>query len=357
MIITDLNLVNFRGYKNTKISFTPGINLFVGENAAGKTTLLEAIYYLSLTRSFRTSSNSELIKSGEQTSRIDAKITEGERKKQIKVLITKDAKKIICNDKPISKLSELSNIINVVSFQPKDVLMFDDSPRIRRNFLDVSISKVDQNYLHCISKYDKLVKERNELLKSAKMDDITLEVITSEIINVSEYIVKRRKRYIDEINEYLSTIVKHIKGEKEVIKLVYRPFVEPDEQFIENAKKVFENAKENDLKHKSTSVGIHREDYCALLNDKDLSEYGSQGEKRMITLALKLCPYFLVGDKDKKPIVVLDDVMSELDPNHQRLLARFLSKFEQVFITANKLVIKGASIYEVHDHKIARRNN
>lgn len=357
MIVSKINLTNFRGYKKLELSFTPGINLLVGDNAVGKTSIIEAIYFLSLARSFRTPDDSELIKEKENFARVRAQVIEGVRKKDIDITISESGKRIVSNNNVVSRLSELSEAINVISFQPKDVLMFDDSPKVRRTFLDVSIAKQDSMYLGLMSKYEKILKERNELLKSDKVDEIALEVITDELILVSKEIVVKRDKFIKTVNNYLSTIVKHIKGDKEEIELVYKPFVELDDKFIESAQKAFLSTKENDLKRKTTNIGVHREDYYALLNGNNLAEFGSQGEKRMVVLGLKLCPYFIIEERDKKPIVVLDDVMSELDTNHKKLLVKFLSKFEQVFITANKLTIKGASLYEVSNHKIVRRIN
>jgi DNA replication and repair protein RecF len=246
---------------------------------------------------------------------------------------------VMINGKSISKLSELSKCVNVILFQPKDVQLFSGPPRDRRNFLDISISKKSSIYLDYISRYEKVLKERNDLLKSDNIDHTLLDVTTELLIKLSGSIISYRQMYVKDINDILNKITRALTGEKGKFELKYYPFVAYDADFIENAKKAFKRAEESDLKHKQTSIGIHREDISISLNGRDIASFGSQGENRIAALALKLSPYFLIEDKDKKPIVVLDDVMSELDQKHQERLIKFLRKFNQVFITATKLDI------------------
>jgi DNA replication and repair protein RecF len=357
MIIHKLALRNFRSYDCVDLSFERGINVIVGDNAEGKTNIVEAIHYLSLARSFRTTEDVNLIKDKSDYAVIDAEILEGDIKKKINVVITGSGKKVKSNSKAINRLSELSELVNVVVFEPPRVMLFKESPKARRDFLDISLSKQSPMYLEYITNYESALRERNELLKSDKPNKTQLDVVTNIIVDVAEKIVRYREMYVEQINKVLSKVVTSIKGEKEVAKIKYLPFVRPDANYQTNAKSAFSKALEGDLKKRVTSIGPHREDFKMSLNGKEVAKYGSQGENRILALALTLSPYFLIEDKDKRPIVVLDDIMSELDEENKERLLSFLSKFEQVFITSTSLEVINATVYEVKNHKITRRNS
>lgn len=355
MIVTKLILRNFRNYDRLEVKLEPKLNIIVGNNASGKTNIVEAIHFLSLARSFRTTENSELIKNERQFATIEARVEEGTIHKDIVAILTPSSKKLTCNGKPIKKLSELSNLINVIVFEPKDALMFNDSPMVRRNFLDVNLSKKSPIYLEKLMTFDKLLRERNTLLKEDNVDMVQLKVVTEQLISTQETICRYRQAYVSEINNVLSKIIASIKGDDEKAYLEYTSFVRVDERFIVNATRAYDKMLESDIRHKITQTGIHREDMKMILNGKDISTHGSQGENRIAVIALKLSPYFLIEDKDKKPVIVLDDVMSELDKEHKLRLIKFLEKFEQVFITSTTTNVKNASIYEVQNQKITRR--
>ncbi|MCR5332700.1 MAG: DNA replication/repair protein RecF [Bacilli bacterium] len=356
MIVSKLTLRNFRNHTYLELDFSKGLNIIVGDNAEGKTNIVEAIHFLSLARSFRTNESVDLISKSRQFATIEARVEQDTTKKEIRAVLTPSSKKITSNGKPVRRISELSSLINVIVFEPKDALMFNDSPLVRRNFIDVSLSKKSPLYLEALMSYEKLLKERNSLLKEDKVDLLQLEVVTKQIVDVSETIVKYRVAYVNEINNVLSKIVSTIKGEKEEAHLVYNPFVKCDSKFKEAALRAYARSQESDIKRKVTQVGIHREDISMMLNGEDVATHGSQGENRLVVIALKLSPYFLIEDKEERPVVVLDDVMSELDKAHQERLTTFLRKFEQVFITSTKTNVKNASIYEVKEHKVIRRN-
>ena len=358
MFVQKLILRNFRNYDYLDLELDPKLNIIVGDNGAGKTNIVEAIQFLSLARSFRTQETTDLIKEKRQFATIEARVVESTTHKDIVAILTPTSKKISCNNKQIKRISELAELVNVIVFEPKDALMFSDSPLVRRNFLDVNLSKKSSIYLSKLMIYERLLKERNKILKLEKIDTVQLDVVTKRIIEVSEDIIRYRSLYISEINRVLSKIVSQIKGDEEKASIEYHPFVKCDEHFVENATRAYERALEGDIKRKITSVGIHREDYTMVLNGKDVSAFGSQGENRIAVIALKLAPYFLIEDKEKRPIVVLDDVMSELDNEHKNRLIAFVRKFEQVFITSTSTNVKNASIYEVDkNQKITRRNS
>ena len=339
MQIKNLGLRNFRNHAYLNFEFSNNLNVLTGPNAVGKTNIVEAIYHLSLGRSFRANDDGALIKRNQDNAEISAVINEGELTRKIKIKISKTGRTITINGKSISKLSELAKCVNVILFQPKDVMLFSGPPRDRRNFLDISISKKSTVYFDYISRYEKVLKERNDLLKSEKVDQTLLDVTTELLVKLSGSIISYRQMYVKDINDILNKITRALTGNKETFEVKYYPFVAYDSNFTENAKKAFKHAEESDFKHKQTSIGVHREDISISLNGRDIATFGSQGENRIAALALKLSPYFLIEDKDKKPIVVLDDVMSELDQKHQERLIKFLRKFNQVFITATKLDI------------------
>lgn len=348
MFVQSLTLQNFRNHKYLSFDFEKGINILEGSNAVGKTNIVEAIHYLSLAKSFRANEDEELIQKEKELAVVDAVIHEGDIKRKIRVNLSPTSKKIFINNKQVNRLSDLSKIMNVILFEPNDVMLFKSSPKDRRNFLDVSLSKKSEPYFDYISRYEKVLKERNELLKQGKIDETLLEATTELLIKLSGPIVSYRQMYVKDINNILIKITRALTGAHEKIEIIYKPFVPYNKDFISNAKKAFDKSKEKDLIQKATSIGIHREDFSVNLDGRDIGIYGSQGENRIVAIALKLSPYFLIEDKDKRPVVVLDDVMSELDDEHRQNLINFLKQFEQVFITATSLKIDGAAQYLIN---------
>ena len=343
MFVKRINLHNYRNHKSRELTFSPGINVITGENAIGKTNIVEALYYLSLARSFRGVDDDELITHEEDYSEIDAEVHEGQIKRNIHILITKKGRSVVVNGKKVSKLSDLTKVVNVLLFEPKDVMLFRGSPKERRNFLDVNLSKKYPAYLDYISHYNKALTNRNEILKANNVDKNLLDSSTELLVKYAGPIVEYRLKYVKDITDILIKIARTLTGEENKIEIVYRPFVPFTNDFKTSALEAFNRSLDNDLRQKATTIGIHREDFSVRLNDREIATYGSQGENRLVALALKIAPYFLIEDKDKRPVVVLDDVMSELDKTHQTQLIKFLKKLGQVFITATELAIDGAT--------------
>ncbi|MCD8195040.1 MAG: DNA replication and repair protein RecF, partial [Coprobacillus sp.] len=311
------------------------------------TNILEAIYYLSLARSFRTQDSKELIMTGKERATIVAVVREGPLKKSVQIRISEEGRQVFINNKPIHKISELSKVTNILLFEPKDVDLYRGSPSKRRSFLDISISKEYPLYLESLSRYEKLLKERNTLLKTDNVDKTLLnslnEMMAKEIKPICEY----RDSYIKRINQVFSKIARSLTGENNSLEMIYEPCVSLEGDIEKNALEALKKCEEKDFKSKSTTLGPHREDFIVKYRDQDISIYGSQGENRLVSLALKLSPYFLIGDKDKKPIVILDDVMSELDEENKGRLIKFLSNLDQVFISGTENEIESATEYKV----------
>ena len=351
MIINTLSIRNFRNHSSRSLSFNPGINVITGPNTSGKTNIVEAVYYLSLARSFRGVDDEDLIAHKAEYAEIDSQVLEGSLKRNIRILITKKGRSVLVNGKKVSKVSDLAKCVNVLLFEPKDVLLFRGSPKERRNFLDINLSKQFPVYLEYISRYEKALKQRNELLKSGNYDENLLKTTTELLVKYAGPIINYRAMYVKDINDILIKITRALTGVKEKIEIQYRPFVAMSADYQTAALEAFNRSLDSDLKHKATSIGIHREDISVSLNGKEIGTYGSQGENRLVALALKLSPYFMVKDDDKKPVVVLDDVMSELDETHQERLINFLRKFSQVFITGTELEIDGATHIQLNKAK------
>lgn len=332
MIVKELELHNLRNYEYLKVNFNKGINYIYGENASGKTNILEAIYFLSLTRSFRTSEIEELIKKDASFARILAKIDTQNVSKTLEISFNKRGKKILVNGKKALKISELNSLINVISFIPKNTNLLKDAPKERRKFLNIYLSKFSNNYLKTLSVYEKILKERNDAFKAYKINPTLIDILTNQLISLNKEIYLYRKKFVNEINKYLADVFKEVSLTNEKLKMEYESFLNNQNENIENfLKSEFENIKEEEFKRKQTLIGIHKDDFKIYIDEKDVSLYGSQGENRISIISLILSLYFL--NKEEKPIIVLDDVISELDEKHEENLLKYLENFNQVFIT------------------------
>ena len=332
MIVKELELHNLRNYEYLKVNFNKGINYIYGENASGKTNILEAIYFLSLTRSFRTSEIEELVKKDASFARILAKIDTQNVSKTLEISFNKSGKKILVNGKKVLKISELNSLINVISFIPKNTNLLKDAPKERRKFLNIYLSKFSNNYLKTLSIYEKILKERNDAFKAYKINPTLIDILTNQLISLNKEIYLYRKKFVNEINKYLADVFKEVSLTNEKLKMEYESFLNNQNENIENfLKNEFENIKEEEFKRKQTLIGIHKDDFKIYIDEKDVSLYGSQGESRISIISLILSLYFL--NKEEKPIIVLDDVISELDEKHEENLLKYLENFNQVFIT------------------------
>jgi DNA replication and repair protein RecF len=357
MIIRKLELTNFRSYPSLVVEFQNKMNVILGNNGAGKTNVVEAIHYLSLARSFRTTDDKALITKGQSFAKIIAFIEEDTLTREVEINLTPVGKKIMINRKQIQKLSQLSTIMNVIVFEPKDVMIFDDTPKVRRKFLDISLTKHSAHYFDDLTRYEHLLKERNDLLKSLNIDKTHLSILTKQLVEASYPLVEARTKYLEMINQVIGKIVTTIKGEAFKLQLKYAPFIEVKKNFNEEALKLFEQNLESDLKRKVTQIGVHREDFVIIYEERAIASFGSQGENRLAALALKLSPYFLIEDKDLRPVIVLDDVLSELDHETQHRLLQFLEKMQQVFVTSTQYPKPIDDAYIVENNQISRRKH
>ena len=302
------------------LGFDKSTNIFYGDNAQGKTNILEAVYLSGTTKSHRGTKDKDMIQFGANESHIETIVEKNGIKYQIDMHLKKNSPKgIAINKIPIRKASELFGIINIVFFSPEDLNIIKNGPGERRRFIDLELSQLDKVYLNNLSNYNRIVNQRNHLLKEIDYNKgalETLDIWNMQLIQYGNKIVERRQKFIEEIDKIISNIHKKLTGNREDIKIVYEP---------SNGALSFEQAllknKEKDLRIKSTSVGPHRDDIAFLVSDIDIRKYGSQGQQRTAALSLKLSEIELVKQSiHDTPVLLLDDVLSELDKHRQNYL-------------------------------------
>ncbi len=325
MRIEELKLKNFRNYDFLDLSFDEATNIFYGDNAQGKTNILEAIYVSGTTKSHRGAKDREMIQFGQEEAHIETKVIRHEIPYQIDIHLKKNGTKgIAINKMPIRRASELFGIINLVFFSPEDLNIIKSGPGARRRFMDMELSQLDKVYYNDLTSYTRAMNQRNAILKECGYGSTaqeisaleTLDIWEEQLIEYGEKIRKRRKQFIDEINEIVSNTHKKLTGERENIHLVYEPSC--GELSLGEAVKKY---RDRDLRFKNTSVGPHRDDICFLVGEEDLRRYGSQGQQRTAALSLKLSEIELVKRKiHDTPVLLLDDVLSELDQHRQTYL-------------------------------------
>ncbi len=330
MILKSVALNNFRNYSDMSLEFDKGTNILYGDNAQGKTNILEAVYVSGTTKSHKGSKDRELIRFGQEESHIRTVVERNGLDYQIDMHIKKNRPKgIAINKLPIKKASELFGILNIVFFSPEDLNIIKDGPSQRRRFLDMELCQLDKIYLYQLTKYNKILNQRNKLLKDIsfrpELKD-TLSVWDMQLIEYGRKIIASRKNFIDRLNEIVPKIHKDISGGREELVLNYEPNVSED--FMEQ--ELMKN-QEKDLKCKMTSVGPHRDDMCFTIEDVDIRKFGSQGQQRSCALSLKLSEIELVKNVIKDtPILFLDDVLSELDSNRQNFLLNSIHDIQTV---------------------------
>ena len=320
MKIKSLKLKNYRNYDLLKLDFDSAANIFYGDNAQGKTNILEAVYIAGTTKSHRVAKDKELIRFGEEESHIEAIVEKNGMEYQLDLHLKKNGSKgIAINKMPIRKASELFGIVNLVFFSPEDLNIIKNGPSERRRFIDMELSQLDRIYLNNLTNYNRIVNQRNHLLKdmgAGRSLKDTLDVWDMQLIQYGEKIIERRREFINRVNEIISYIHKKLTGEREEIQVIY----EPSNGSLALEQVLLKN-RERDIRIKSTSAGPHRDDICFMVEGLDIRRYGSQGQQRTAALSLKLSEIELVKQAaNDTPVLLLDDVLSELDKHRQNYL-------------------------------------
>lgn len=322
MKIKSLKLKNYRNYDILNLDFDEAANIFYGDNAQGKTNILEAVYLTGTTKSHRGAKDREMIKFGCDESHLETIVEKNGIDYQIDMHLKKTGSKgIAINKIPIKRASELFGIVNLVFFSPEDLNVIKNGPSERRRFIDMELSQLDKVYMNNLSNYNKIVSQRNHLLKEISFGDrvsleSTLDVWDMQLVHYGNKIIERRTEFIQEMNEIIASIHKKLTGDREDIKVIYEPH---------NGSLALEDAlkknRDRDLRLKSTSTGPHRDDICFMTGDLDIRKYGSQGQQRTAALSLKLAEIEMVKRAiHDTPVLLLDDVLSELDKHRQNYL-------------------------------------
>lgn len=357
MNITKLELVNFRNYKKKNFDNFSNLNIIIGKNGIGKTSIIEAIYLGSLAKSFKTNNELSIIKNNEEYFRIKIHYFDYFPKKTLEVFLDKNGKKTKINSKMQRKLSDFISQYRIIMLSPDELKLIKASPNTRRNYLNIQISQLHKEYLHYLNNYNNLIKNKNDFLKklmlNSNLDQRYLDIVDEKIVEEGIKIYNYRKKYIDEINKYINDIfINYVKGEKINIDYI-------SDYKINNKEKILNELKKNRKKEINigmTSFGIHRDDYEFMHNGNNSKEYSSQGIQKLIVLAMKLSEVkIFVNNYEVYPILLLDDLFSELDEKNRNNIFKSLDKEIQIFITTtdlkniNKNIKNKAKIYNLDE--------
>ena len=330
MIIKSLELADFRNYDSLHIDFSSGTNILYGDNAQGKTNILEAIYLSATTKSHKGSKDKDIVNFAKEESHIRTYLEKDAIDIRIDMHLRKNKSKGIAIDgQKIKKAAELLGLLNVVFFSPEDLSIIKNGPSERRRFIDMELCQLDQFYLYNLNHYNKIVNQRNKLLKDMYFNPSlrdTLNIWDSQLISFGSKIIERRQLFVNQLNEIIFDIHKKLSGGKEELVIQYEPDV-----VIEEYEKSLTLNQERDIKLKQTTTGPHRDDFSFIVGDIDIRKFGSQGQQRTAALSLKLSEIELVKKMTKdNPVLLLDDVLSELDSNRQNYLLSTIGDIQTI---------------------------
>ena len=330
MRIKSLALNDFRNIENISIEFDKGLNIIYGDNAQGKTNILESIYVAGTTRSHKGSKDKEMIKLGEDEAHIRIILEKDDLDRKIDMHLKKSKSKGVAVDGiPVHKSADIFGIVQLIFFSPEDLSMIKDGPAERRRFIDMELSQIEKIYLYNLSKYNKILTQRNNLLKQISYDtglSDTLDVWDEQLVSTGLEIIKSRRKFIFELNEIIKPIHEKLTGGKEELEIEYNPNVS-EEDFKDKLK----SGRNSDIYQKTTLTGPQRDDINFYINKNDVRKYGSQGQQRSTALSLKLSEIELFKKKTgDNPILLLDDVLSELDRSRQNYLIESIGDIQTI---------------------------
>ena len=357
MWINNIKLNNFRNYNKKEINLHENINVFFGENAQGKTNIIEAIFLCSIGKSFRTKKEKELIKFNEERTLVEINYEKSDRTGNIKIEIG-EKKQVYLNGIKIKKLSELLGNINVVIFTPDDINILKGGPENRRKFLDIMISQLRPNYMHILSLYNKTLDQRNNYLKqikTEKKDENLLDIWDEKLIDYGVKIYEYRKEFLEKIINKIKNIHKGITDGKEEIEIEYISDAMTRQNFINELK----SRRKLDIIKGHTTKGIHRDDFIIYINKKEVGHFGSQGQNRTAILSLKLSELQVIYDDiGEYPILLLDDFMSELDSKRRESFLNNIKDIQVIITCTEKLRLENLKYfsYNVIDGDIIEKN-
>lgn len=357
MHIDELKLKDYRNYENLTLRFENQVNVILGENAQGKTNLMESIYVLALAKSHRTSRDKELIRWDQPFARITGALTNQHGAMEMEVIFSRQGKKVKVNALEKKRLSDYIGTCTIVMFAPEDLTLVKGSPQIRRRFMDIEMGQINSVYLYYLSQYYKVLKQRNQWLKDLRdrkrnADEAMLDVMTEQLVQSGAEVLKRRFVFIETLQDWASPIHREISRGKEELKLYYEPTTEVKagmtaEEMKAALEKDFARVREQEMRRGTTLIGPHRDDLAFFVNGRNIQTFGSQGQQRTTALSLKLAEIELIYEKTGEyPILLLDDVLSELDDHRQTHLLNSIKGKVQTFVTTTSV--------EGIDHQLLR---
>ena len=349
MYIKTIKLQNFRNYKNQEITLSPKINIFYGDNAQGKTNILEAIFLCAFGKSFRTSKEKELILLEENYLQTEINYQKSDREGKIKISLA-NKKQIEVNGVKIKKLSELLGNLNIVVFTPDDIQILKSGPAERRRFLDMMIGQLRPNYVHALNNYKNTIEQRNNYLRQIKEEnkpEEMLEIWDEKLAEYAEIICRYRIDFMEKLKNKIKEIHEQITNED--IKLEYVTECEKKEIYLE----LLKQRRKLDIIKGYTTKGIHRDDFKVFINEKEIGIYGSQGQHRTAILSLKLAELYVIYDEiGEYPILLLDDFMSELDGKRRTSFLENIKDTQVIITCTDKMQIKNGQVFYVKSGEV-----
>lgn len=339
MYVRSLKLRGFRNYKALDVSFTPGINVITGQNAQGKTNLLESLVYLSLTRSHRVSNDRKLIQEGAPFASLACIYHEGGRDYDLEAVIHPEGKTLMIHKQTVRRASSFIGRLNVILFAPDDLHFFLDSPRERRRLLNQEITKLSDGYLLSLNRYQNMLKDRNLLLKQMNPDLLYLSALNEKMAEEEAGIIEARRSLIEGVNDSLNDLYRYLSNDDTVtVRLAYESCLKDQACTKENLLAMHQASQARDLETRVTNAGVHREDITFLMNDIKAADIASQGQKRMLMLSFRMALHaYIQKVSGRNAVLLLDDVMSELDEEKQKRLLNMISDDVQCIITTTSL--------------------
>ncbi len=367
MKIRNLKLKNFRNYTDLDIEFNDRLNIIIGNNAQGKTNILEAIYFLSITKSNLPINDKNCIKKESLFTRITGNIEDTNGSKKLQILMNANEKRLEVNNNEIKKHANYIGNLKVIIFNPDDIRLIKEAPSNRRKFINIEISQLYNKYLTTLNEYNMVLKQRNEYLKvikTGKINEIYFDILNEKLVDLSKVIYDYRINFIDNLNKYIDKVYYDIAG-YHGLKIKYLPNIDINDR--DNFKEIMYTKLKTNYDREvyigNTLYGSHRDDFSFVLNDNDLLLYGSQGQIKMAILALKLAEidvFYEVGHE--YPVLLLDDLFSELDVEKRNKVINYLNRDIQTIVTTtdlkniDKRLIRKAIIYKIDNAKIIETN-
>lgn len=363
MKLCRLRLVHYRNYTDETVTFEDGIQLICGKNAQGKTNLLEAIYYCSTMRSHRTLQDQHLIQKEAASFLIDLSLQRASRRERLRVCVNEKGKNLFIHQNPVLRVSDFIGELNAVLFCPDDMQLFQASPKVRRRFIDIEISKLSKRYTQTLAMFQRLLKERNALLKQKRIDMVYLETVTEKMCECQMVIMNQRYAFLRELFVKCRQFYAHFAKDDTQIGFEYHCPLDMEQLTqAQLLKEKYEKGFARDQLSGQTNIGVHKDDVVFTIDGKNVNSFASQGQKRTLLLSMKLAVTKMIEEKlGEYPILLLDDVFSELDGDRQRQFIEILPKEMQIFISCAQqlpqisLAKRDVHVYEVSDGKIQRR--